>query len=541
MYFLLGVSLMAAGEEPFSVSAALHKSDEGKTLLSVSFSISDRYYLDAGSIKIQAAGGVQLLARTISPAKPKRDESTGKTVEVYEKSATFIYTLEGNAKGPISITVDFQGCGENICFPPTTKTFLLARAQDDHVIPVSNECVTASTDQPTEGWRALASHFTVAGREAGYLDVKMMMRFLDTVERGNGLDHDRLGTLFHKNGIWLAIFLILLGGLALNLTPCVLPMIPINIAIIGAGANAGSRTRGFVLGAAYGAAMAVVYGILGLMVVLTGSTFGTLNASPLFNAIVAVVFLLLSLAMFGIFPIDFSRFQGTAAMGKSQRGNIWVAFSMGAVAALLAGACVAPVLISVLLLATNLYEQGNPAGIFLPFLLGIGMGIPWPFVGGGLSFLPKPGKWMNHVKYAFGVIILGFAFYYGILGYKLLINSGSSGSRRVAAARQAAGAEDWHTSLKNALAQAWKENKPVFIDFQASWCKSCHAMEKTTFNHPGVKERLEKYVGLKFDAENPKDPEVKSILDNFGVIGLPTCVVLAPKTENPPSAAGPGK
>src|SRR3970282_2060138 len=105
----------------------------------------------------------------------------------------------------------------------------------------------------------------------------------------------------------LAIVLIgLRGGLALNLTPCVLPMIPINLAIIGAGAQAGSRRRGALLGATYGAAMAFVYGLLGLIVILTASTFGTINASPWFNAGIAALFVVLALGMFDVFAIDFS-------------------------------------------------------------------------------------------------------------------------------------------------------------------------------------------------------------------------------------------
>ncbi len=540
MCFLLGVSLALAAAEPFALSAALHESDAGKTLLSVSFTISGRSYLYAESIKIQASDGVQLLPGDISPAQSQRDELSGETIEVYEKQATFNYTLEGNTQGPLTITVAYQGCGEGVCFPPATRTFLLAVGQEARVISAADEGGIASTDQPGANWRALAGHFTIAGRETGYLNTKSMLRFLDITERGDGLGHDHLGMLFHKNRIWLAVFLILLGGLALNLTPCVLPMIPINIAIIGA--NAGSRTRGFIFGGIYGAAMAIVYGALGLMVVLAGSTFGALNASPLFNMIMAAIFVCLALAMFGVFSIDFSRFQGTSFSGKAQRKNMLLAFSMGAVAALLAGACVAPVLISVLLLAANLHAQGNPAGLFLPFLLGIGMGLPWPCVGAGLSFLPKPGKWMNYIKYAFGTIILGFAFYYGMLGYKLLTDSGSDDNRHIAVVQQAGDDEGWHTSLESALAQAGQENKPVFIDFWASWCKSCHAMEKTTFNQPVVKERLKKYVRLKFNAETPKDPEEKAILDNFGVLGLPTCLVLVPQTDQSQSSgAGSGE
>ena len=114
--------------------------------------------------------------------------------------------------------------------------------------------------------------------------------------------------LFDGRGPLAILLLILIGGLALNLTPCVLPMVPINLAIIGAGAQAGSRRRGFLLGSTYGAAMALVYGVLGLIVILTAGTFGTINASPWFNAGIAVLFVVLGLAMFDVFDIDFSRF-----------------------------------------------------------------------------------------------------------------------------------------------------------------------------------------------------------------------------------------
>ena len=114
------------------------------------------------------------------------------------------------------------------------------------------------------------------------------------------------------------MMLVLLGGLALNLTPCVLPMVPINLAIIGAGAQADSRHRGFLLGATYGAAMALVYGVLGLVVVLTASSFGTINANPWFNAGIAVLFVVLGLAMFDVVNIDFSRFSGGFRAGGSR-------------------------------------------------------------------------------------------------------------------------------------------------------------------------------------------------------------------------------
>ena len=190
--------------------------------------------------------------------------------------------------------------------------------------------------------------------------------------------------------------LIILGGLGLNLTPCVLPLIPINLAIIGAGKAAHSRREGFLNGAAYGLGMALAYGLLGLAVVLTGAKFGTLNSSVWFNVAIAVIFGVLSLAMFDVFQIDFTRFDRLLGQRESRaahqtRSKWLVAFTLGAVAALLAGACVAPVVISVLLMATDLHAKGVALGLALPFLLGLGMALPWPFMGASLSFLPKPG------------------------------------------------------------------------------------------------------------------------------------------------------
>src|SRR6202047_1770559 len=198
-------------------------------------------------------------------------------------------------------------------------------------------------------------------------------------------------------------------------------MIPINLAIIGAGTQAGSRTRGFLLGSAYGGAMALVYGVLGLVVILTAGTFGTINSSPWFNLGIAGLFVVLGLAMFDVLIIDFSRFS-SGLQASANRGTVLLAFSMGAVAALLAGACVAPVVIQVVLFSSNLYATGTKIALALPFCLGIGMAIPWPIAGAGLAALPKPGMWMVRVKQAFGVFILATAAYYGYEAYSIFSN-----------------------------------------------------------------------------------------------------------------------
>jgi thiol:disulfide interchange protein len=192
---------------------------------------------------------------------------------------------------------------------------------------------------------------------------------------------------------------------------------------------------------------------------------------------------------------------------------------MGSISALLAGACVAPVVISTILFAQDSYSQGNTLALALPFLLGLGMALPWPFVGAGLSVMPKPGMWMVRVKQAFGVFIIGFAIYYGYQAWTLM---------RVDTTASEGVKEGWYTSLEEGLAEAKATGKPVVIDFWATWCKNCLTMDATTFEDPGVKAALESYVKVKVQAEDPDAEPARALLSRFDSVGLPTYVVLRP-------------
>ena len=370
---------------------------------------------------------------------------------------------------------------------------------------------------------ALLEQFALQGSAGGYLGSDDFLTFVRNAEAGV-----QAQGLLEGRGLLAVLLIVLIGGLALNLTPCVLPMIPINLAVIGAGAQAGSHRRGLLLGSAYGAAMAVVYGVLGVIVIVTASTFGTINASPWFNVGIAAVFVALALAMFDVITIDFSRFSTRFTLGRTGRGTIMVAFGMGAVAALLAGACVAPVVIQVVLFSSNFYASGTTAALALPFVLGLGMALPWPLAGAGISAIPKPGAWMVHVKQAFGVVILGTAVYYGYLGYTLFAD------RWVDASDVSASVEEklkagWHASLAEGLAVAQREQKPVLVDLWATWCKNCLIMDKTTLVDPSVTDALGGYVKVKFQAETPDNEGVRQVMQRFGAIGLPTYVILKPK------------
>ncbi|MBI5093806.1 MAG: thioredoxin family protein [Candidatus Hydrogenedentes bacterium] len=395
--------------------------------------------------------------------------------------------------------------------------------------PASAPAAAKETPVSEENWRSLAERFTVAGEGGGYKNAQEFLALLASAESGQ-TPHE--AGMFEGKSLLLVLFLTLLGGLALNLTPCVLPLIPINLAIIGAGARAGSRSRGFMLGGMYGLGMALVYGGLGAAVVLTASTFGGgINASPWFNGAIAIVFMLLGLAMFDLIVIDFSRFQSKFGIKKKEKGSVVVAFVMGAIAALLAGACVAPVVIAVILFSRDLYAQGSIAGLLLPFVLGLGMALPWPVAGAGMSLLPKPGKWMIRVKYVFGVVILGLAVYYAHESYGLFTARSEASRQAVEASANSLAEEGWTTSLARGLAEAEKTQKPVFIDFWATWCKNCLVMNETTFKDSQVKERLNHYVKVKYQAEFMDELPARDIVQYYEVVGLPSYVILHPNAK----------
>ena len=506
-------------------------------------------------LTVNPPAGVTVIRIAYPPAFELAQEGLDQPLDVFDSQ--FVVGVElaiGPDVAPGSITIPatlrYQACDDKLCYAPVTApvewtlsvipastpvtaqhadTFDAVSFEGGSAPPApSKEHVVASTG--ATGLDRL-DRFDIVATTGGYLRSGAFVSFVEDAEAGivsKGLFQDR--------GPLAILLIVLLGGLALNLTPCVLPMIPINLAIIGAGANAGSRRRGFLLGCTYGGAMAVVYGVLGLIVVLTAGTFGSINASPWFNLGIAALFIVLGLAMFDVISIDLSRFSSGFRGGGAQRGSFALAFTMGAVAALLAGACVAPVVIQVILFSSSLYSSGVMVALLLPFFLGLGMALPWPLAGAGLAALPKPGRWMVWVKQAFGVLIIGVALYYGHTAYTLFADRWVDPAA-VQSSVQEKLKEGWYASLDEGLATAEREQKPVLIDMWATWCKNCLTMDLTTFRDPSVVAALSDYVKIKVQAEDPDAPVSRELMTRFSAVGLPAYAILRPQGLAPSEPA----
>lgn len=415
---------------------------------------------------------------------------------IYEGLATFTW-----AHPTVQVfTLEYQGCDAEQCYMPQCVTFTLL--PDGNVIEGTVE--TSQAEQPKAEVKRALSGFVSAFEFLAFL--KGSTETTATTDTVSFFKNPRIWVTVH--GFWFLIGLIFVFGIALNLTPCVLPMMPINLAIIGAGAIGGSRAKGALRGGAYGLGIALSYGLLALIPVLTGAAFGTLQATWWFNAAIAIIFVLLALALLDVFMIDFTRFSS----GSNGKQGTFAAFVAGVISALLAGACVAPILIAVLLLTTDYVAEGAYWALCLPFILGLGMAAPWPLAGAGLSCLPKPGAWMLWTKKVFAIIVLLFAGYYGWTAVKTCLPyQGLSGTDL--------------PKIEAAIDAAHAEGKPVLLDFWGPACKACDKMEATTLQDPAILEALTHYEVLRVRMDLA-DRAIHPTQERFAIQGLPTFIIV---------------
>ena len=487
-------NLSAAEKSPFQWSAVVEEIKSGRWKVRVLCQIAEKSYLYTGATRVSVTLADGKTADIKLP--PGVPDKSG---EAIYRPGAISFVMFAKDK-PVRVTADFQGCtsgGESdICLMPESKVLW-------------GEFAPGTGDSGTKGGFLSGSlqKFSSVKTLSGLVNADGLKAFIAAESSGNTAAAPVVDT-----GFWGLLLLVVLGGLGLNLTPCILPMIPINLSIIGANPAQAGKWRGLRRGAAYGLGITLTYGALGVLAAVTGRSFGELNSSSIFNAAVAVIFAVLALGMFGIFNIDLARISNL--FPKKTSGGKWSlppeisAFGLGIVAALLAGACVAPVVLS-----GKLYSEGNLWALALPFALGLSMALPWPLLGAGLSVLPKPGAWMVKIKYIFGIIILLMAAYYGYTAWNL--RSGAFNQQQEVA-RVAA-------ELDNAAAN----NQNVLLDCHASWCKNCAALDKVIASAE-IQDVLKKSNTklIKFRTEKLTDPVIKAFMQQYKLPGLPSLLLL---------------
>lgn len=368
--------------------------------------------------------------------------------------------------------------------------------------------------------------------------------------------------LFNNTFHFLTFFLV---GLAVNLTPCVYPMMTVTVSLFKP--PQGQQVRlaiSFDRALIYVFGMAVMYSSLGVFAAMTGALFGGILQNKWVVLTVAVLMLGLALSMFGVFQLRVP----SGLLQKLERlrnVRFFGLFFAGMFVGIFAAPCIGP---PVLALLTSVADRGNPLFGFLSFFVfSLGLGFPYLVLGtfsGLLKKIPKAGSWLMWVEHAFGVILLGFSLYY----FVIVINSEfikwvlpmtlvlggvylgfieKSGKEKPLFLRlkwvaglvslifgisiitsiltpQESLAWDEYKPSKVAMAQEKKQ--PIVIDFYADWCITCHELENFVFRNPTVSKELKKFVRLRVDATDMMAPAVQQVLEQYGVFGLPMIVFL---------------
>jgi thiol:disulfide interchange protein DsbD len=551
-FFLLAPAAHAADDflDPEAAFRFSARMVDAKTA-EVTYTIADGYYMYRERFAFNA-DGAKLGTPVIPPGSVKFDETFQKNVETYHKAVTIRLPVE--AGGAFTLKVTGQGCADKgLCYPPMTSEAKLS----------------------PDGGGLLAALAYGSGPTSAAVDAPAAIQSTAS-DSGNPADSD-MGRIERslKSGRLLAILpLFLLLGLGLAFTPCVLPMVPIlSSIIVGEGARV-SRSRGFMLSAAYSIGMALVYTGLGIAAGLVGEGLSASLQNPWALSVFALLMIALSLSMFGVYQLQVPAAIQTKLMKASDRqsaGKLFGVFVMGAISALIVGPCVAAPLAGALLYISQ--TRDVLIGGSALFAMAVGMSVPLLLVGVSAgTLLPRAGAWMEAVKRFFGVLMLGLALWivapimpawlpmagWAILGlvyggyllwkpqwgaiskaiglifaaFGLMQLTGLvTGAHDVLAPlSQLTGGSDskvQFTRVKSVAeldaAIAHARGKTVMLDFYADWCVSCKEMEKLTFSNPRVQAKFADMLLLQADVTANNDDD-KALLKRFKLFGPPGIV-----------------
>jgi thiol:disulfide interchange protein DsbD len=393
VFFLLGCVIfaqfaaLARADDNFLDPAVAFKfnATEQPGEVQVTYKIADGYYMYRERFAFATRNGTATIGEPQLPAgHVKFDETFNKNVETYRHELT-IHIPVKQAAGPFDLAVTSQGCADaGICYPPMERVY--------HVSGVALQPAKGATATPA------STQQSATADESWY-------------ERATSADYAQ--SLLQGGGFIAIIGLYFVAGAVLSLLPCSYPMIPILSAIIiGEGARV-TRTRGFALSLAYVIGMALVYTALGVAAALVGQSLGAWLQNPWVLGAFGVLLTGFALTLIAGFDIALpQRWQdGVSRASTGRSGGKFAAVAvMGALSALVVGACMTAPLFAVLAFIAH---TGNAfLGGAALFAMGLGLGVPLLIIGlGAGTFLPRAGAWMDGVKVFFGVVLLAAALW----------------------------------------------------------------------------------------------------------------------------------
>ena len=491
------------------------------------------------SVSVQPSAGLSFGAPTYPKHIERKFAFSETPLFVYEGTTTFLIEGRVDEKASaggrtLTAAIDYQPCNDQQCLAPTrvSATLTIDVAKAGSSAKPANQDVFPGNEQPS------------APRGTG---------------PGAGAD------LFGGKSLPLILGLVFLSGLALNLTPCVFPLIPITMSFFLKQSDGKvGKTLGFaslfVLGLCF------TYTVLGVFAAITGSLFGSWLQEPVVLVVISAVVLAMALSMFGLFEIQAPHFITDRTGAKA---GAMGALSMGLFLGFVAAPCVGPFIVALL---TYVGKKGSvPLGAGLFFTLALGLGFPYLVLGtasGSLRRLPRSGEWMVAVKRFFGFAMVALAVYFlrpilpervyelgvaiplliGGVYFLFFEKSGSNlgwfrglriafaltllaGGTLFALPDRKAGRADELTFAPysdDALATARAAGKPVMIDFYADWCLPCKELDKHTFTDPRVVEAGKDWVFLKANLTQDKNPAVSALRKKWSIAGVPTLLFLGP-------------